>query len=145
MNDGELISKVNSSMYHQCQERGYATAVDVLMDIGYLTKQKYEDWRFGRVPFLEAVCIANLSKLTLVRRTMRQYAQKNGLKPSVTYYKQWGRKKKGSRTTIPLRFSKNGNPEIEKQYSTHFVNNARIQEIKESKTEPEHTEESHEA
>lgn len=28
---------------------------DVLMDIGVLPKQKYEDWRFGRAPYLEAV------------------------------------------------------------------------------------------
>lgn len=38
MNDGELIGKVHSSMYHQCQKRGYAAPVDVLMDIGVLPK-----------------------------------------------------------------------------------------------------------
>ncbi len=43
MNDDELISKVHSAMYHQCQERGYAAPVDVLMDIGVLSKQKYEE------------------------------------------------------------------------------------------------------
>ena len=47
MNDKELIRKVHSSVYHQCQRRGYAP-VDVLMEIGVLPKQKYEDWRFGR-------------------------------------------------------------------------------------------------
>ena len=44
MNDGELIAKVNSAMYHQCRERGYAVSVDVLMDIGVLPKEKHEDW-----------------------------------------------------------------------------------------------------
>ena len=53
MTDGELIGKVHSAMYHQCQSRGYVAPVDVLMDIGVLPKQKYEDWRFGRVPYLE--------------------------------------------------------------------------------------------
>lgn len=43
MNDDELIGKVHSAMYHQCQERGYAAPVDVLMDIGVLSKQKYEE------------------------------------------------------------------------------------------------------
>ena len=42
MNDKELVGKVHSSMY-QCQKRGYAAPVDVLMDIGYLSKQRYED------------------------------------------------------------------------------------------------------
>ena len=49
MNEKELIGKIHSSMYHQLQTRGYAAPVDVLMDTGILPKQKYEDWRFGRV------------------------------------------------------------------------------------------------
>ena len=36
MNNGELIGKVHSAMYHQCQARGYAAPVDVLIDIGVL-------------------------------------------------------------------------------------------------------------
>lgn len=133
MNNEELISKVRSSMYRQCRERGYATAVDVLMDTGILPKQKYEDWRYGRVPNLEAVCQTNLSKLTLVRRAMRKYAEENNLKASFTYYKRWGVKKKGSRVTIPLRFSKSGNPEIEKQYATHYIDPTRSKELQESR------------
>ena len=49
MNENELIGKIHSSMYYQLQVRGYATPVDVLIDTGNLPKQKYEDWRFGRV------------------------------------------------------------------------------------------------
>ena len=88
MTDGELIGKVHSAMYHQCQNRGYAAPVDVLMDIGVLPKQKYEDWRFGRVPYLECVCTVNLRKLSFIMRQMRVYAEKSGLKPSFCYYKQ---------------------------------------------------------
>ena len=55
MNEKELIGKVHSAVYHQCEERGYAAPVDVLMDIGVLPKDKYEDWRFGRVPYLEQI------------------------------------------------------------------------------------------
>lgn len=64
MNNGELVSKVCSSMYRQCRERGYATPVDVLREIGVLPKKKYEDWRFGRIPYLESVCTVNLHKLS---------------------------------------------------------------------------------
>lgn len=60
MKDKDLNGKIHSSMYHQCQERGYATPVDVLMDIGVLPKKKYEDWRFGRVAYLESICTVNL-------------------------------------------------------------------------------------
>ena len=131
MNEKDLISKVHDSMYRQCRDRGYAAAVDVLMDTGILLKQKYEDWRFGKIPFLEAVCNANLNKLSLVLRTMRTYAKKQGLKASFTYYKRWGVKKRGHKVTIPLRFSKSGNPEVEKQYATHYVDQARAEELKE--------------
>lgn len=51
MTEKELIGKVHSAVYHQCQRRGYATPVDVLMEIGVLPKQKYEDWRFGRIDY----------------------------------------------------------------------------------------------
>lgn len=134
MNDGEMLGKVSSSMYHQCQKRGYATPVDVMMDIGILPKQQYENWRFGRIPYLEAVCTVNLRKLSVMMHQMRVYAQKAGLKPSFCYYKQWNTGKKngqGHKTVIPLRFSKSGNVEIERWYSTHFVDENRIKELKE--------------
>lgn len=47
MSDKELIGKVHSSVCRQCQRRGYAAPVDVLIDVGVLPKQKYEDWRLG--------------------------------------------------------------------------------------------------
>lgn len=138
MNDGELIAKVDSAMYHQCRNRGYAVPVDVLMDIGVLSKEKYEDWRFGRVTYLEAVCNVNLRKLSLIMHRMRVYAKQKNLKPLFCYYKRWGVKKKngqGHKPVIPLRFSKSGDPDIEKWYATHWVNGVRIAELKESKTE----------
>ena len=115
MNNQELIAKVNSSMYRQCRDRGFAAPVDVLMDIGVLQKDKYDDWRFGRIPYLERVCMVNLGKLSTVRHQMRVYAQKAGLKPSFCYYKQWGTKKKdgqGRKPVILLLFSKSGDPEV---------------------------------
>ncbi len=138
MNDGELISKVRSSIYHQCQKRGYAAPVDVLMDIGALPKQKCEDWRLGRVSYLEAVCTVDLRKLSLIMNEMRVYARKNELKPSFCYYKQWAVKKptgQGHKPVITLRFSKSGNPDIEKWYATHLVDAARTAELKAEKNQ----------
>lgn len=53
MKDSELIGKVHSAVYYQCQNQGYAVPAEVLVDVGVLTRQKYEDWRFGRIPYLE--------------------------------------------------------------------------------------------
>lgn len=136
MNDGELIGKVHSAMYHQCQSRGYAAPVDVLMDIGVLPKQKHEDWQFGRVSYLEAVCTVNLRKLSFIIHQMRVYAEKSDLKLSFCYYKRWGVKKEGGqghKPVIPLRFSKSGDPEIEKWYATHFVDAKKTAELKAAK------------
>ncbi|MBQ9823778.1 MAG: hypothetical protein IJM63_04715 [Solobacterium sp.] len=60
------------------------------MDTGVLTKAKYEDWRFGRVPYLEQVCNTNLSKLSLMMKEIRSYSSRNGYKESFTYYRRWG-------------------------------------------------------
>ena len=134
MTEKELIGKVHSAVYHQCQRRGYAAPVDVLMEVGVLPKQKYEDWRFGRVDYLERVCTVNLRKLSFIMHQMRLYAQKTGLKPSFCYYKRWGVKKKngqGHKPVIPLRFSKSGDPEIERRYATHFVDTKQVERLKE--------------
>jgi len=115
MNDKELHNKVTSSMYTLIKEKGNASPVEVLMDIGVLTKENYENWRFGRVSYLERVCQINLRKLSVINREIRVYAMKNNLKSSVSEYRKWG---KGNR--IQLRFSKSGNRNIEKHYATHY-------------------------
>jgi len=115
MNDKELHNKVTSSMYTLIKEKGIASSVEVLMDIGVLTKENYENWRFGRVSYLERVCQINLRKLSVINREIRAYAMKNNLKSSVSDYRKWG---KGNR--IQLRFSKSGDRNIEKHYATHY-------------------------
>jgi len=111
----DVTGKVHDSMYRQSGSRGFAAPVDVLMDIGVLDKKKYNDWRHGRVPYLEAVCTVNLHKLSEIMKEVRAYAAVNGLKPSFTDYRQVGSKDR------KLRFSKSGNPAIEKAYATHYV------------------------
>lgn len=39
MNRKDMVGKVHNAVYQQCQRRGYATPVDVLMDIGVLDKK----------------------------------------------------------------------------------------------------------
>lgn len=139
MNDTQLIGAIHSSMYHQCQRRGYATPVDVLMDIGVLPKKQYEAWRNGKISYLESVCTVNLHKLSFIMKQMRLCAQKQGWKSSFCYYKQWGLQKKngqGHKSVVKLRFSKSGNPEIERSYATHFVDPFRTAQLKTEKQTP---------
>ena len=113
-------------MYKLIKEKGVASPVEVLMEIGVLTKEKYEDWRFGRTSYLERVCQINLSKLSTINHEIRDYARKNDLKPSWTDYRKWG---KGNR--IKLRFSKSGDERIEQLYATHYVSQRKVAKAQE--------------
>lgn len=118
MNEKEVIGAVHNSMYHQLLENGYATAVQVLIDINVLSKEDYEKWRFGKVDYLERVCKVNLTRLGFILHLMQDYGKRQGLKESFTYYKRWGNKGKD---TVKLSFSKSGNENVEKRYATHYV------------------------
>ena len=129
MNNKVLKQKVNTAMYELIKEKGIASPVEVLIAIGVLSKVDYERWRRGQIDYLERVCKINLGKLSTINREIRVYAQKNNLKPSWTFYKQWGKgKTRGKR--ILLRFSKYGNENIEKLYATHYVSQVKVAEGK---------------
>ena len=116
MNNNDIDKEVKRLVHQNRYEKGFVCAVDVLMQLDYLTKKDYEDWRFGRVDYLEKVCSVNLSKLTLINRLIRKYSVQLDLKSSWTAYNQFG---KGIKRR--LRFSKSGNKTIEDRYSTHYI------------------------
>ena len=97
--------------------RGKVVApVDVLVEMDRLTPKALEDWRRGRVPYLEKVISGNLSRLSRLLRILRFHAHDLKLVPSTTVYMRWG---KGPKRR--LRFTKTGDPRIEEAYSRHFV------------------------
>jgi len=134
MNNGEIIGKVHNSIYQQIQKTGMAAPVQVLIDLGYLSESDYENWRFGRIDYLERVCKVNLHKLSFIMKQVRTYARKNDLKPSWTFYKQWGRK--GKKPAIKLRFSKYGDEGAERGYATHYISQKWMDEHKKQAGEP---------
>ena len=123
MNDKELTAKVHSAMYKLAKEKGLAAPVEVLTEIGILSKADYERWREGKIDYLERVCKINLGKLTKIIKEIRAYANKHNLKPSWTFYRKWGKKTKvggqGKGIAVKLRFPKSGDENIERQYATH--------------------------
>ncbi len=132
MNNVDLDKKVKSLVHLNRNDKGIVCAVDILLQLGYLTKKDYEDWRFGRVDYLEKVCNVNLSKLTLINKLIKKYSGELGLKSSWTAYKQFG---KGVKRR--LRFSKSGDKTIEERYSTHYIDTTRLNELKEVKVRTE--------
>jgi hypothetical protein len=99
------------------------------MKLDYLSHKDYDDWRFGRVEYLEKVCKTNLNKLTFINKTIRKVAKDMQLDKSLTVYNQYG---KGIKKR--LRFSKTGNESIEIAYSTHYLDKNRFTELKQNNT-----------
>jgi hypothetical protein len=93
------------------------TPIDVLVRMELLKPAQVEDWRLGRVAYLERVINCNLTRLGRILRILRAHALDLKLKPSHTAYCRWG--KRGHKA--PLRFSKSGDRKLEEAYSCHFV------------------------
>jgi hypothetical protein len=97
-------------------KKGYVCPVDLLMKLDYLSRKDYENWRFGRIAYLEEACKVNLSTLSFVNRSIRRLASELQLVKSRTVYCKYG---KGTKQN--LRFSKSGNAGIERNYATHYL------------------------
>jgi len=131
MNNSELEKKINGIISDLVNTKGYISSMDVLTGLGYLSQTDYENWRKGKIEYLEKVCQVNLGKLTTINRIIRQVSRKMKLEPSWTAYNKYGKGPK-----IRLRFSKSGEINIEKAYSTHYVNKYRINQLNELKRKP---------
>ena len=94
MNKTDLKKKIQKCIYELIDEKNYACSADVLMKLGYLSKEDYERWRFGQVPYLERVCKINLSKLGFINQTLKETGKQCKLKESWTAYMKYGKGKK---------------------------------------------------
>jgi hypothetical protein len=128
MNNADLEKEVKRLVHLNSYEKGLVCSVDILLQLDYLTKKDYENWRFGRIEYLEKACNINLSKLTLINKLIGKYSMDLNLESSWTGYNQFG---KGIKRK--LRFSKSGKKSIEDSYATHYVNKKRIDELKKNK------------
>ena len=90
--------------------------VEVFLAMGNLSREHYEAWRRGQVPYLERVIQANLEKASRILRILAFHAHDLNLVPSYGDYRRWG---KGKSTL--LRFSKYGVPALEQAYSRHYL------------------------
>lgn len=114
--DDKLYPRITQSVEKLLAKERFIAPVDVLVDIGLLDKKNLEDWRRGRVPYLEKVIDCNLTRLSRLLRILRFHAHDLNLGPSITAYMRWG---KGPKQR--LRFTKTGDPKLEEAYVRHFV------------------------
>ena len=87
--------------------------VEILLEMGNLDPKAHEAWYLGQVPYLERVFQGSLSKANRILRIIGFHAHDLYMVPSHHIYRQKGKK-------IILRFSKTGDPNLEKAYARHF-------------------------
>jgi hypothetical protein len=114
--DDPLYPRIERAVTSILAKSKVVAPVDVLVDMSLLAPEKLEDWRRGRVPYLEKVIHCNLTRLSRLLRVLRFHAHDLNLVPSVTAYMRW---RKGPKQR--LRFTKTGDPGLEEAYSRHFV------------------------
>src|SRR5258708_8901494 len=90
------------------------SAIDVLMGMGLLHRRHLEEWRQGRVPYLEQGIQCHPQKLSDSLRLFRLWAESHGLKAAETEYAMQGHG--GERP--PLHFTPPGAPDDERPHPT---------------------------
>lgn len=92
--------------------KGDVSIIDLFIEMGWLQPDKLNDWKLRKIPYLERVIIANLSKISRAMKEFKSWAVHSKLKATLSVYKHKGHR---------LRFSKTGQLNIETAYSTHYV------------------------
>jgi hypothetical protein len=115
MANSRLEERMTRAAEAALAEQGYVSAIDVLLRLGWLAPSHLNLWRQGRVECLERVVQASLGKQSTAMRTLRTWANRQGLTPSETAYVARTRDRRR------LQFSVSGKPDIELAYRTHWV------------------------
>jgi hypothetical protein len=114
-NQAKLRGKIAAASKAAIAKNGYVTAIDALLATGWLRPEKVEEWRRGRVPYLEQAVVVSLGKISTAMRVFRSVVESEGLRPSETVYVSWTKDRRR------LRFSKSGDPHLERAYRTHWL------------------------
>jgi hypothetical protein len=118
-NREELEARVVRAAEAALGRQQYVSAIDVLCGMALLQPLHVDQWRKGRIDCLEQMIQGSPDKISFSIQTFQRWAQQKSLKPSETPYLRETRA-----GTMPLQFSRSGNPEIETRYRTHYLSPA---------------------
>jgi hypothetical protein len=110
-----LLERVTRAAEDALTAQSCVAPVDVLVGIRWLDPGALSRWRQGRIDCLEEAIQTHPARVSEALRLFRSWALERGLSPSETAYV--------ARTTQrqPLRFSRGGDPSVERLYRTHWV------------------------
>jgi hypothetical protein len=114
-NRAKLADRVSKAAEAALAAQHYVSPLDVLVGIGWLDPGTLKRWRQGQIDCLERVVQTNLPRISEAMRLFRSWAAGKGLFASETVYV--ARTPQRQR----LRFSRSGDPTIERLYRTHWV------------------------
>jgi hypothetical protein len=114
-NRATLADRVVKAAEASLAAQDYVSSIDVLVGIGWLDPGAVKRWQQGQIDCLEGVVQTNLPRISEAMKLFRSWATSKGLVASETDYV--ARTPQRPR----LRFSRSGNPTIEKLYRTHWV------------------------
>jgi hypothetical protein len=117
-NRRKLVDRVVKAAETALAAQHYVSPIDVFAGIGWLDPGAEKRWRQGQIDCLEGAVQASLPRLSEAMKLFRSWATGKGLLASETAYVA----RTPQRGT--LRFSRSGNPTIEKLYRTHWVSPA---------------------
>jgi hypothetical protein len=110
-----LEQRVEQAAEAVLKAQRYVSAIDVLLQLGWLTDSHVQRWRQGSIDSLESAIQTNPTKVTAALVAFQQWAHGHGLNPSETDYVA------ATRDRRPLRFSADDDDVRERAYRTHWV------------------------
>jgi hypothetical protein len=114
-NREKLADRIVRAAERALAAQHYVSPVDVLVGIGWLDPGTVNRWQRGQIECLEAAIRTNLARISEAMKLFRAWATAKELFASETEYV--ARTPQRQR----LRFSRSGNPSIERHYRTHWV------------------------
>ncbi|MGV9798880.1 DUF2293 domain-containing protein [Mycobacterium sp. NPDC003449] len=115
MAQSKLEQRVEQAAESALDAQRYVSAIDILLGLGWLAPSHLHQWRYGRLDTLEDVIATNPNKVTAALDAFQRWARSRGLDTSETDYVSQTRDRRR------LRFTIDGNDQIEQVYRTHWV------------------------
>jgi len=114
--DDPLFPKISRVVAITLEKDKVVRPIDMLIGMQLLSRNDLEEWRHGRVPYLEKVIDCNLTRLSRLLRILQFHAHDLNLVPSDAACVRPDRGQERD-----LRFTRTGDAKLEKAYSTHFT------------------------
>ncbi len=110
-----LQNRVVAAAEEALERQKYVSAIDVCIGLGWLHSRHVDNWRQGRADSIESFLPVPHSRIAEITDHLQRWAGDKGLKPSTADYTS------ATRDRRQLHFTKDGRPELERAWRTHWL------------------------